>query len=127
MVLYHLSLENQNNYIHVTAAPCGEEMIPRSDFPVKPSSPGESPEGLTEEDVDAWKPNSDDEPKVTIDISDKPTLITTLELTDEKTKNVKTITVIVKDEDGNPVVRRILYPLFITILYQNCCCCLASY
>ena len=81
-------------------------MVPRSDFPLKPSSPGESPEGLTKEDVDAWKPNSEDaQPKVTIQVSDVPKLIESVEVTSEKTKNVKRVTVIVRDEDGNPVVR----------------------
>ena len=103
-------------------------MIPKTDFPVKPSNAGESPEGLTKEDVDAWKPNSDDEePRVTIDISDEPTIIKNIELTDDKTKNVKRVTVIVKDKDGNPVVSLILHHSCIIVWYQNSCFCSASY
>ena len=87
-------------------------MVPRSDYPVTPSSPGESPKGLTDEDEDPWKPSDDDdEPKVTIEVSDEPSLIEDVEVTDEKTKGVKKVTVVVKDEDGNPVVS-IMYCMF---------------
>ena len=103
-----------------SAAPCGEEMIPRSDFPVTPSSPGESPDGLTDENADPWKPSEDDEePKVTIEVSDEPTFIESIEVTDEKTTNVKKVTVVVKDEDGTPVVSSQLYHFVIVILLQT--------
>ena len=85
-------------------------MVPRSDFPVTPSSPGVSPKGLTDEDDDPWIPSDDDEePKVTIDVSDEPSLIKDVEVTDEKTKGVKKVTVVVKDANGNPVVSVIYY------------------
>ena len=89
-------------------APCGEPMVPSSDYPVTPSSPGDSPEGLTDEDEDPWKPSDDDEePTVTIEVSDEPSFIEDVEVTDEKTTGVRKVTVVVKDEDGNPVVSMI--------------------
>ena len=87
-------------------------MVPSSNFPVTTSSPGDSPEGLTDEDEDPWKPSDDDEePTVTIEVSDEPTFIDSVEVTDEKTTGVKKVTVIVKDEDGTPVVSNVLIAL----------------
>ena len=102
-------------------APCDEEMVPQSDFPVIPSSPGESPEGVTDENAEAWKPENDDEkPSLTIDISDEPTFIENVQVTAEKTKNVKKVTVVVKDEDGNAVVRsQFVHHYFIDILLKT--------
>ena len=85
-------------------------MVPSSNYPVTPSSEGESPEGLTDEDEEPWKPSDDDEePTVTITVSDEPAYIEEVEVTSDKTTGVEKVTVVVKDPDGNPVVSRYMY------------------
>lgn len=80
-------------------------MKPSSDFPITPSSPGVSPEGLADEAADPWIPSEDDKsPTVTIEVSEEPSYIESLVIPTEKTSGVTTVNVVVKDKDGNPVV-----------------------
>ena len=92
--------------LYIFVAPCDVPMVFSSDYPVTTSSPGLSPEGLTEEGVDAWTPSEDDaSPTVVIEVGAEPVLIGSLEVTNEKTTGVKEVIVVVKDSEGNTVVR----------------------
>ena len=84
-------------------------MTPRSDFPIKTSSGEDTKEGLTDDDKEPWKPK-DDNPKVTITVTeeDKNVPIQTVTVSKDKTKNVKKVIVQVKDKDDKDVVRSIV-------------------
>ena len=92
------------------SAACGEDMYPRSDFPVHTDVKGESIEGITDKEADPWKPQTSEEDEdtsitVTVVVSEgDDVLIEDIKLTDEKTEGVAKVIVVVKDKNGEPVV-----------------------
>ena len=82
-------------------------MEPSSDFPVKTSSGDDTKDGLTDDGEEPWKPeDGDKKPKVTVTVTeeDENVPIRKVTVSDEKTKNVEEVKVVVKDKDNNKVV-----------------------
>ena len=83
-------------------APCDVPMEPESNYPITPSSNPQDTDGLTKEDGEPWSPAPDDEnPSLTITVSDEDTEIPLFEITE--TKNVKKVTVTVINQNDEPV------------------------
>lgn len=102
--LFNKAKQTFTTLYFVYSAECpGGEMVPRSDFPFKTSTPGESPEGITDESSPKWKPDDKDvEPTITIAVSDKESVF--IEVVTVDAEGVTKITVTVKDENGKEVV-----------------------
>ena len=76
-------------------------MIPSSDFPITPDSPGVSPGGLRDAEKPTWKPEGD-RPKLLITVSDEGASF--IEELVVPALGVARVRVVVKDENGNAVV-----------------------
>lgn len=71
---------------------------------VLPFTPISSTENEPNDDGSWNPPITDTEPKVNIPVSDENTPIKSVQVPDDGTDNIATVTVTVKDKDGNEVV-----------------------
>lgn len=77
-------------------------MQPETGYPIETSSNPDGNPGLSDPNEDPWTPDEDDEsPRVTITVDDEDTYIEAIKITD--TDNVKSVTVVIIDEEGNEV------------------------
>ena len=83
-------------------------MQPETGYPVETSSNPDGAPGLSNPSEDPWTPaDSDESPSVTIIISDEDTFIESATVTG--TENVKSVTVVVVEENGDEVCLKLIF------------------